>query len=248
MTECDYCDAEFDDEDDLLDHLAEEHEGELGRIDRRRVEDRTGEGGGVLSTPVIVGLALGVIVVAALGTTFLFGGGGGGSGPLQGDTSANPEGIEAQALPDAGDQALLANVQTHASEGSNHVPSDTEIDYEFPPTSGTHYGAGTAGPGFYEKRPQMGYLLHSLEHGAVIVYYDPAALDQEARRSLREFGAANTRTWASFIAVPTPQENPESAFVLTAWGYSLRMDDYDPETVKAFLAEYVGRGPENPIR
>jgi hypothetical protein len=28
----------------------------------------------------------------------------------------------------------------------------------------------------------------------------------------------------------------------------LNLDKYDPQVVRAFLAEYLGRGPENPIR
>ncbi|MEY7850284.1 hypothetical protein AB7C87_13915 [Natrarchaeobius sp. A-rgal3] len=40
MPDCDYCAASFDDEDAYLEHLASEHAGELGRIDRRRVVER----------------------------------------------------------------------------------------------------------------------------------------------------------------------------------------------------------------
>ncbi|TSA55267.1 MAG: DUF3105 domain-containing protein, partial [Dehalococcoidia bacterium] len=37
-------------------------------------------------------------------------------------------------------------------------------------------------------------------------------------------------------------------FILTAWDKMLKLDKYDPRVVTAFLAEYLGRGPENPIR
>ncbi|RQH01202.1 hypothetical protein [Natrarchaeobius oligotrophus] len=70
MPDCDYCDASFTDEGAYLDHLASEHADDLGRIDRRRVEQRgslESDGGG--SPIVLYGLALsfGLIVIGAVG-------------------------------------------------------------------------------------------------------------------------------------------------------------------------------------
>jgi hypothetical protein len=48
--------------------------------------------------------------------------------------------------------------------------------------------------------------------------------------------------------VPNPADDPRAAYVLTAWRHRLTMDSYDEATVRAFLAEYLGRGPENPVR
>jgi len=97
VTECDYCGAELDDEDAYLDHLAAKHEGELGRIDRRRVEDRTGGGSAALSPPVVIAGVLGVAVVGVLAAVFLFSGGGGnpggGSGGAFADSVTQPTGV-----------------------------------------------------------------------------------------------------------------------------------------------------------
>lgn len=82
MPDCDYCGESFGDEDAYLDHLAAEHRGELGSIDRRRVEDHDGGGDGGLSVgPVVLA---GLLVVAGglvVWVTFFMGGGGGGSTP-----------------------------------------------------------------------------------------------------------------------------------------------------------------------
>jgi hypothetical protein len=90
MVECDYCGQSFDDNDAYLGHLADEHRGELGRIDRRRVADYTGEGDERdTGTYVLAGLgllaafALGAVVVMATGGSLPFlgsSGGGGGTG------------------------------------------------------------------------------------------------------------------------------------------------------------------------
>jgi hypothetical protein len=48
--------------------------------------------------------------------------------------------------------------------------------------------------------------------------------------------------------IVVPSETIETPYVLTAWQAMLRMEEYDAETVRAFLAEYLGRGPEHPVR
>jgi len=235
MPDCGYCGETFADEDAYLAHLGEAHDGELSRIDRRRVDAATATGDRsrlVLYAAVGVGV---VLIAAAVYVTTLSGGGGDGSTP-----------IEAQTLPDQGDDALLSDVEEFPSEGAAHVSSDTQVDYDTdPPTSGPHYNQW-ADPGYYAEPVPAGDLVHSLEHGNVVVYYDPAALTPEAEESLRAFAQAHTDQWAAVIVVPNP--DAESPYVLTAWRTMLRMDGYDAETVRAFLAEYIGRGPENSVR
>lgn len=67
MPECDHCGAEFDGEEAYLRHLGEVHEGELGRIEQRRVAELTGANGGEGGFAVPTGPAvLGVVLVFAL--------------------------------------------------------------------------------------------------------------------------------------------------------------------------------------
>jgi hypothetical protein len=236
MEECDYCGESFPDEDAYLDHLAAEHEGELGRIDRRRVasHDTDDDEGLELGPTVLVGLLVlaGLIVVYV--TFFMGGGGNGGDG-----------GGAAREIPD---DPLLADAESFPSTGNRHVSSGTELDHErMPPLSGRHY-ARAASAGFYEERLPLGNLIHSLEHGYVVVYYDPGALTPEARADLENLTSTYDGRWQGVIAVPHPEDNPETAYVLTAWQVRLAMDEYDPETVRAFMDAFRGRGPENPVR
>lgn len=235
MPDCTYCEESFETESAYLDHLAAAHDGELSRIDRRRVEQATAEGD--RSRLVVYGAIAIVVVLLAAGvyvTTLSDGG----------DSSS----IESRPLPDSGDQSLLEGVERFPSEGRTHVDPGTQVDYSTsPPTSGPHYGDWTDA-GYYEETPPAGNLVHSLEHGAVVIYYDPDALTPEAEESLQAFAQAHQDQWASVIVVPNPNEEPESPYVLTAWRTMLRMDEYDPQVVRAFLAEYLGRGPENPVR
>lgn len=81
MPDCDYCGESFGGEDAYLDHLAAEHEGELGPIDRRRVESSDGGGGGLLAGLSAGPVALVLVLVLAGGAVayVTFGVGGGGS-------------------------------------------------------------------------------------------------------------------------------------------------------------------------
>ena len=256
MVDCEYCAESFDCDDAYLDHLADAHDGELGAIDRRRVEEHTGgEDDGTLPMgPIIIG----IVVVLAIGLTAyatqLSGGDGGSDAGLVGTAGAQPlseveaSGVEASPLDDTGDSDRLAGVEQFPDRGTNHVEEGSAIDYQrVPPLSGTHY-ASTVDAGFYEATPLLGSLVHTLEHGAVIVYYDPDAISPEARESLREFSSTHTGTWRSVVAVPNPNDDPRATYVVTAWQHELPLDSYDAETVHAFLSEYLGRGPENPVR
>lgn len=93
MPDCSYCEESFDDEQSYLEHLAETHEGELGTIDQRRVEENveSDDGGGLPTGPLILG---GVITFAAAIVVYVLlfmGSGGGGPGTINGiDVAQTP--------------------------------------------------------------------------------------------------------------------------------------------------------------
>ncbi|WP_277554910.1 DUF3105 domain-containing protein [Halobaculum limi] len=184
---------------------------------------------GALSRRRALGVLGGGTVAALAGC---LGGGGGGTG----------------SLPENGDPDLLSDVQSFPNQGNEHVQRGTEVDYSTqPPTSGPHY-SGVVEAGFYEEPQPMGDIIHTLEHGAIVAYYVPGELTDEARSNLQTWADDYTDTWQSFVAVPNPYDQPQAPYTLTAWRHLLRMDEYDSETVRAFAAEFIGRGPENPVR
>lgn len=54
----------------------------------------------------------------------------------------------------------------HVKRGESHVAYNSN-----PPTSGPHWGDGTAGPGIHDSEVPDELLVHSLEHGAAILWY-----------------------------------------------------------------------------
>ncbi|MGB8706599.1 MAG: DUF3105 domain-containing protein [Dehalococcoidia bacterium] len=154
--------------------------------------------------------------------------------------------LEDLKLPAHGDTTLLTNVISPPDEGRDHIWPDHPVEYKtMPPTSGPHFPDPTA-PGFYTTRPAFGYLVHSLEHGSVVVYYDPSQLTPEIERSLKAFIKANSDPEVGIVAVP--DADFKYPFILTAWDKMLQLNKYDPQVVRAFLAEFLGRGPESPSR
>jgi hypothetical protein len=146
-----------------------------------------------------------------------------------------------------GNPNLLKAVRTFPSEGSGHVAPGTEIRYQTtPPTSGIHYPTPTA-PGFYASPQMAGNLVHSLEHGNVVVYYRPGSLKPADKTALQGWASHYGSPWEGFVVVPNPYPSPPY-LVLTAWTHMMVLRYYDPAAVNAFASEYLGRGPENPVR
>ena len=81
MPDCDYCEESYGSTDAYLDHLASEHEEELGPIDRRRVESRGSSVEGFLAGLSAGPLVLASVIVLAGGVAVFATFGGGGEGP-----------------------------------------------------------------------------------------------------------------------------------------------------------------------
>src|SRR3989339_1150665 len=66
----------------------------------------------------------------------------------------------------------VEGVETFSNQGRDHVPAGTTEEYNSnPPTSGPHY-AQWEKPGIYDRVLEDGKLIHSLEHGYIIISYN----------------------------------------------------------------------------
>ena len=64
-----------------------------------------------------------------------------------------------------------------SEQGRDHTQDIAGITYNSnPPTSGTHFPVW-AKPGVYDRLMSDGYLIHSLEHGYVVISYDCSKLE-----------------------------------------------------------------------
>ena len=143
-------------------------------------------------------------------------------------------------------QSALSRVRSFPSEGlEQHVPQGSSVYYRTaPPTAGAHYPT-PSNPGYYEGLQPPGNLVHALEHGHIVIYYDrPPA---EVMHSLKGWADGYQKNqWAGVIVAPLPGIGEE--IILTAWAKELRLGNFDAAAAAAFIDRFRGRGPEHPVR
>jgi len=132
-------------------------------------------------------------------------------------------------------------IQTFPDEGHTHVPIGTVIVYHTdPPTSGNHYPVPQGG-GFFTTPILPGFLVHSMEHGGVIIYYTPA-VPQSELTALQALANAHPGIFGQVVVVP--RNDPADPIILTAWTHMLRLAVFDINRIDNFLSLFLGKGPE----
>lgn len=87
-----------------------------------------------------------------------------------------------------------------------------------------------------------GNLIHSLEHGYVIIWYNCGQLaDDECADLKRDVRELVRFSGAKVIGVP--REGMESILAVTSWGWLDRMDEFDARRIKAFIEKHRSRPP-----
>jgi hypothetical protein len=134
-----------------------------------------------------------------------------------------------------------------------HTDACSELDYGTnPPSSGSHYGSW---PAFkvYDAAVPRGFLVHAMEHGAVVIGYSCTDCEDEiaeARALVEELGpdplccVDPNCTGATTRLILTPDPRLDTPWAAAAWGFTLVGDCFEPDVFRAFVELYRGRGPE----
>ena len=124
-------------------------------------------------------------------------------------------------------------------DARGHVEEGHEVPYETtPPTFGPHSGT-TSPTGFFEEPVPEEAYVHNLEHGQIVIHYDPA-ISAETKDKVETL---TDQEPDATLAVPT--EGLEKSVVLTAWGAMQACGEPAQEAVDAFRERFQGRGPED---
>lgn len=129
--------------------------------------------------------------------------------------------------------------------GRVHVDEGEKVKYNSnPPTSGSHYPVWET-YGIKDKPVVDEKLVHSLEHGYIIMSYNCAKLPKNVncdtfKKQIIDL-ANQKRTW-KIIVIPRPELDVPVA--LTAWTYLDKMNSFDKERASAFIDEFRDHGPE----
>lgn len=133
----------------------------------------------------------------------------------------------------------------HITLGSDPGPYSSD-----PPAGGHHYPS-TYDPGFYSTQdvqalPKFysGYLVHNMEHGYVIYWYncsaDPSINCNDLQNAIKQVIKENN----SFKVIGFPWPSLKQPLAITSWGRILRLNKIDLATMRAFYRGNVDKGPE----
>ena len=209
----------------------------------------------------LVGYAVaGVLALAALIVAVALATGGGGDGDGGAAAEVFPEGgsVSEQQEFEVEPAAQTAGCElkdTKASGEQDRLHTngpDERVKYRGnPPTLGKHWPPGyQAEDGLYGEAPADEALVHTMEHGRVIVWAKPS-LPPEAREALRALFSED-----DYQLVLTPRAKMPYAVAATAWnadpeplgtGKTLGCPNWNErvvDAVRAFRDEHRSRGPE----
>jgi hypothetical protein len=201
-------------------------------------------------------LALGGVAgLAAIAVVVLLVSGAVGGTGDDGGSASDPQAASNITLPEqqTGDlqeaaKAAGCKLANPEIEGAQHESRTfTAGDYKTnPPTSGNHfpewYEDGVYEPGSV---PELGKLVHTLEHGRINVQYKPGT-PAETVAQLEALLAEQSDGYHMLLYENTTGMDAQIA--ATAWGHSLtcpEMNDKVFDAIRTFRAEYIDQGPED---
>ncbi len=140
----------------------------------------------------------------------------------------------------------VATVQSFADQGQDHLePADVEAilagapgpDYNSSPATSGPHAEQSAPCGIYLQDVPDVFLVHTMEHGAIVIHYDPDLVfdPSQLQQFVRDRGA---------YAVVHPRSGLGKRVVVTAWTKLLELDSVDLNAIGRFHDDFAGRGPE----
>jgi hypothetical protein len=142
-------------------------------------------------------------------------------------------------------------VESHPIEGADHLtPCDPTPYNTNPPSSGDHYGVWAAFR-TYDVPVAPGFLVHDLEHGAVVVGYNcPGGCAEDVAKIKAWIGSrpvdplcAGLSTQRRIILAPNPALDVK--FAAAAWGWTWKASCVDTASLNAFTDAHYAKASEN---
>lgn len=151
---------------------------------------------------------------------------------------------QAQPIPKTGEDVPIQGA-SHIPVGQPHEPYNSN-----PPTSGPHYEE-PAEVGFYDVAPADEALVHNLEHGHVVIWYNCSQLSASQCSELKSQikgvmqSAGNSLITNTPKLVAVPRTAMETQLALTTWGRLDKFDSFDRQRILSFIKAFRDTAPEN---
>jgi Protein of unknown function (DUF3105) len=134
---------------------------------------------------------------------------------------------------------------------SAEAPCGPDPYSSIPATSGPHWDpSGVANWGTYSTPQNESQLIHNLEHGGIVIWYDPDVLDDAQVAELTSYveGQVSSGISGRYKFILTPWGGSVelgSEVAVTAWRHLLKLDTFDMDAIRAFAdANYLRHAPE----
>ncbi len=145
-----------------------------------------------------------------------------------------------------GEEFPVAGANDHVAENNPLPPFSTD-----PPTSGTHYPTWWE-PGFYDETSLQattvaapaGYLVHNLEHGYVIFWYNCTLVTPEECVTLKNDLRTLIEEANHFKVIAFPWTTTDVPVVATSWGQMLKMQSFDAKLAAEMIQRNRNHAPE----
>jgi len=148
--------------------------------------------------------------------------------------------------PDDGQTHVTQGIDCRAPGAAGECGADPYSS--LPAASGPHWGA-PGNWGVYTTPQSEMQTLHNLEHGGIVIWYDPEALEAGQVDELTRYVATQNSSGVGgrYKVILSPwggEDELPSPIVATAWRWILEMDGFDSGTLDAFMREHYAMSPE----
>lgn len=127
-----------------------------------------------------------------------------------------------------GDGSAISGLETFTNTAT-HV--DGDVQYPQTPPAGGDHNAVWLNCGVYDQPVPNVNAVHSLEHGAVWVTYDPAQVSDADIAALRAQLPSTYTILSPFDGLPSP-------IAVSAWNAQIQVESADDERIGEFLTSY----------
>jgi hypothetical protein len=141
-------------------------------------------------------------------------------------------------------QSFPLQPRTHIQVSDPHEPYNSD-----PPTSGPH--AAPVQARFYDEAPADENLVHNLEHGYVILWYNCTGLEDTQCQTLKKqikdvMDRASPVTIFSSAKklIAVPRSTMDAQIALTSWGRMQKLTTFDEVEINNFISKLRNQAPE----
>lgn len=132
----------------------------------------------------------------------------------------------------------------HVTDGTDVRAGDPTAYASTPGTSGPHWGNPTNWGVYTAPQPES-QLIHNLEHGGIVIWYQADQVDDATLTQLTDWVTGHVRS-TRFKVILSPWSGPsfDHPIAVTAWNYLLYQDTLDLDQIQGFMDAHYGRSPE----